>query len=97
MSTPARTEVRLAIRRSRNVSDGQGNSYGIIEVSPDQADPAIALAIRLGATGERLGRILRPGGRIDEEGLDLEVEGLSTQEPAWLVLTGTVPTKEGGR
>jgi hypothetical protein len=91
-----RTEVRLAIRRTRRVSDGQGNSFGIIDVSPDRADPAILLGVSIGATGESFGRALRLGDRIDSDGLDLTVTELEHDEPAWLVLTGTVPTREGG-
>ena len=96
MDDTARTSVSILVRRTRNVTDGQGNSFGIIDVNPDRQDPAILLGIRIGATGERFGRILRLGDRIESDGLDLTVAELVSEEPASLVLSGTVPTREGG-
>jgi hypothetical protein len=65
-------------------------------VNPDDTDPAILLGIRLGASGERFDRVLRLGDRIESDGLDLTVAEMEPEEPAWLVLSGTVPTREGG-
>jgi hypothetical protein len=96
MDDSARTPVNLLIRRTWNVTDGQGNSFGIIDVNPDEQDPAILLGIRIGASGERFGRVLRLGDRIESDGLDLTVAELVSEEPASLVLNGTVPTREGG-
>jgi hypothetical protein len=96
MDDSARTSVDLLVRRTWNVTDGQGNSFGIIDVNPDDTDPAILLGIRVGATGERFGRILRLGDRIETDGLDLTVTELVSEEPVKLVLRGTVPTREGG-
>lgn len=96
MDDSARTPVNLLIRRTWNVTDGQGNSFGIIDVNPDEEDPAVLLGIRIGASGERFGRVLRLGDRIESDGLDLTVAELVSEEPASLVLNGTVPTREGG-
>ena len=96
MDQSARTPVDLVVRRTRNVTDGQGNSFGIIDVNPDEDDPAILLGVRVGATGERFGRVLRLGDRIRSDGFDLTVADLAADEPASLVLRGTVPTREGG-
>lgn len=93
---PDRTPVTLVIRRTRRVTDGQGNSFGIIDVGPEPSDPVILLGVSIGATGESFGRALRLGDRIGTDGLDLTVTELTGEEPAWLVLTGTVPTREGG-
>lgn len=98
MDDTARTEVTLTIRRRASVSDGQGNTYGILDVSPEDDDPAILLGVRIGA-GERFGLVLRPGARLETDGLDLTVAELSTDEPARVRLTGSVPTAapvEGG-
>lgn len=94
MSDDLRTPVTLLVRRTRNVTDGQGNSFGIIDVNPDRDDPAVLLGVRSATTGERFGRILRLGDRIDTDGLDLTVTELTGEEPASLVLTGTVPTRQ---
>lgn len=96
MDDSARTPVNLLIRRTTSVTDGQGNTFGIIDVNPDDTDPAILLGIRVGTTGERFGRVLRLGDHIRSDGLDLTVAELAVEEPAWLVLNGTVPTREGG-
>ena len=96
MDDVARTSVSLLVRRTRSVTDGQGNTFGIIDVNPDSTDPAILLGIRIGSSGERFGRVLRLGDRIESDGLDLTVAELELGEPASLVLRGTVPTREGG-
>jgi hypothetical protein len=96
MDDSARTSVALLVRRTRSVSDGQGNTFGIIDVNPDDSDPAILLGIRIGDSGERFGRVLRLGDRIESDGLELTVAELVPAEPAWLVLDGTVPTREDG-
>lgn len=89
-----RAEVDLRIRRAANVSDGHGNSYGILEVSPEVDEPAVLLAIRLGSTGERFGKALRLGDHVRDDGLDLEVVELDLGEPARVRLVGTVPAGE---
>ena len=96
MDDSARTSVTLLVRRTRSVTDGQGNTFGIIDVNPDTNDPAILLGIRLGSSGERFGRVLRLGDRIESDGLALTVSELVGEEPAWLALSGTVPTREDG-
>ncbi|MGY2873408.1 hypothetical protein ACVW00_000598 [Marmoricola sp. URHA0025 HA25] len=96
MDDSARTSVTLMVRRTASVTDGQGNTFGIIDVHPDRTDPAILLGVRLASSGERFGRVLRLGDRIASDGLDLTVDELVGDEPAWLVLSGTVPTREGG-
>lgn len=91
MTEAARAEVHVVVRRTAHATDGQGNSYGILDVSPDADDPAVLLAVRVGATGERFGVSLRPGGRIASHGLDLAVSELSLRPRARLLLDGTVP------
>jgi hypothetical protein len=86
-----RAEVDLMVRRTRNVPDGHGNNYGIIEVSPEPDVPAILLGVRFGATGERFGFPVRQGDRVTHAGLDLQVVELVSEEPAWLRLVGSVP------
>lgn len=86
MSTP----VSLTVRRHAQVRDAAGNVYGIVDVAPDSEGPAILLGVRLAATGERFGLVLRPGTRVQQPGLDLLVEELVTTEPASVRLSGTV-------
>ena len=91
MSTP----VDLTIRRHAQVRDVAGNVYGIADVAPESEGPAILLAVRVAATDERIGLVLRPGGRVQAPGIDLRVEELIATEPARAHLIGSVDSADG--
>jgi hypothetical protein len=78
--------TRLHIRRRASFRDDAGNSYAILDVSPDVGDPAILLGIRLAATGERVSLPLRRGDIVDQPGLHLRVESLDANDTASITL-----------
>jgi hypothetical protein len=78
--------TRLHIRRRASVHDDAGNTYGILDVSPDVNDPAILLGIRLAATGERVSLPLRRDDIVEQPGLHLRVEALDTNDVASITL-----------
>lgn len=91
---PARKDAResawgsraILIRRSWSARDDAGNTYGIVDTNPDLDDPAIAVAIRIAATGERIGRIMRRGDHIRDADLDLVVRECRTGDDPLLLL-----------
>jgi hypothetical protein len=83
--TPDQTD-RLLIRRHGNYRDTGGNSYGILDVSPDVSDPAILLGIRVAQTGERVQLPLRAGDLIDQPGVHWRVAALDTNDVASITL-----------
>lgn len=76
----------LVIRPSRNVADADRNTFGFVDSNPDPADPAVAVAIGIARTGERIGRILRTGDHLTDGGLDLVVAQCRTGDDPELVL-----------
>ena len=82
----------LVIAPSRNVADAQRNTFGFVDYNPDDDDPAIAVAIGIHSTGERIGRILRLGDHLTDGGLDLIVHECRTGDDPRLVLVPAAAT-----
>ncbi len=83
----------LVIKRSRNVADEQSNTFGLVDSNPDPADPAIAVAIGIARTGQRIGRVLRLGDHLTDGGLDLFVRECRTGDDPRLVLVPAGPDR----
>ncbi len=76
---------------SCNVIDVQHNTFGYVDANPDDVDPAIAVAIGIERTGERIGRVLRLGDHLTDGGLDLLMRECRTGDDPRLVLVPPTP------
>lgn len=69
---------QVTVLRGHSVRDSAGNSFGIIDLHPGPADPAVLLGVRAVRTGERAQLVLRPDDTVDRLGLRVRAMTIDT-------------------